>query len=60
MIPTRYDYYRRRLQEHRRLAQAASEPEQRAMHDRLVEVYGTLARQSRLRQVVKLKVPANA
>ncbi|MBU0557723.1 MAG: hypothetical protein KKD64_09065 [Alphaproteobacteria bacterium] len=55
MIPTRYTYYRNRAREHRRLAQTAIAPEQRSMHDRLVEAYTDLARQSRLRQVVRLK-----
>ena len=55
MIPTRYDYYRNRAREHRQLAQTAAEPEQRSMHDRLVRAYSDLARQSRLRHVVRLK-----
>ena len=56
MIPTRHEYYRRRAREHHRLALAAAAPEQRSMHARLVEAYGELARQYRLRQVIKLKV----
>lgn len=54
MIPTRFTYYRKRAREHRRLAELAS-PETRMMHDRLVDAYNSLARQSRLRQVLKLK-----
>ena len=56
MIPSKYDYYRRRAQEHRRLALRSSEPDQRSMHDRLREAYMGLARQSRRRQVLSLKV----
>lgn len=55
MIPSNYDYYRRRAQEHRILAQSASEPGKRSMHDRLRDAYMGLARQSRLRQVVSLR-----
>ncbi|MCW2337152.1 hypothetical protein M2337_001385 [Sphingobium sp. B2D3A] len=55
MIPSRHAYYRNRANEHRRLAQVAAEPAQRLMHDRLVEAYLSLARESRLRQVVRLK-----
>ena len=55
MIPSRHAYYRSRAREHRALAQRAIAPEQRMMHDRLVEAYAALARQARLRQVVKLK-----
>jgi hypothetical protein len=55
MIPTRHDYYRRRAREHRSLALSASQPEMRAMHDRLVFAYEGLARRYLLRQVVKLK-----
>lgn len=55
MIPTRHEYYRRRATEHRRLALAATAPDQRAMHDRLVDAYAGLARQYRLREVVTLK-----
>jgi len=55
MIPTRHDYYRRRADEHQRLAGIADAPSQRAMHTQLVEAYRGLARQSRLKQVVTLK-----
>lgn len=55
MIPTNYDYYRRRAAEHQRLAEAADVPEQRSMHTQLVSAYLALARQSRLRQVISLK-----
>lgn len=55
MIPTAHDYYRRRAREHRHLAGAAQAPEQREMHDRLVGVYQSLAREARLRQPLVLK-----
>lgn len=55
MIPTRYTYYRNRAREHRLLAESAAAPEQRLMHDRLVEAYISLARQSRLRRAVRFK-----
>jgi hypothetical protein len=55
MIPSRHAYYRNRAREHRRLALVATEPEARQMHDRLTEAYINLARQSLLRQVVRLK-----
>ncbi|BAK67851.1 hypothetical protein SLG_31760 [Sphingobium sp. SYK-6] len=56
MIPTRHDYYRRRAREHRKLALAAGQSEQRAMHDQLVRAYDALAKQYRLRQIVRLKI----
>jgi hypothetical protein len=56
MIPSRHDYYRRRANEHRALADAAPPGAQRAMHDILVEAYLNLAREARLRQVVRLTV----
>jgi hypothetical protein len=59
MIPTNHDYYRRRAEEHQRLATDADAPDQRAMHTQLVEAYRGLARQSRLRQVIRLKVARN-
>lgn len=55
MVPTAHDYYRRRAREHRHLSNAAKVPEERDMHDRLVSVYRSLAREARLRQVVVLK-----
>ncbi len=55
MIPTRHDYYRRRAREHRRLALAATAPEDRAMHDQLVTAYNGLARRYLLREVVTLR-----
>ncbi|MBO9576895.1 MAG: hypothetical protein J7494_14285 [Sphingobium sp.] len=55
MIPTRHSYYRRRAQEHRVLARAASLPEIRAMHDRLVEAYTGLTRLHRPRRQLRLK-----
>jgi hypothetical protein len=58
MIPTRYDYYKARAREHRRLAQRSAQD--RAMHLRLVEAYGELARKYCLRQVVSLRIPAAA
>ena len=56
MIPRNYDYYRRRANEHRVLAQRARAPEQRGMHDRLRDAYMGLARQSRRREVLTLKL----
>lgn len=56
MIPSRYEYYRKRAQEHRALANSTPELERRSMHDRLCDAYMGLARQSRRRQVVSLKV----
>lgn len=55
MIPTRHDYYRRRAREHRGLALATRQPDQRAMHDRLMRAYDGLARHYQLREVVVLK-----
>lgn len=55
MIPSNYDYYRRRAQEHRMLALSACEPDKRSMHDRLRDAYMGLARQSRRRQVLSLR-----
>ena len=56
MIPTRYDYYRRRAREHRDLAQGAASTEQRAMHEKLVSAYGELARKYRTRQTLSLRL----
>lgn len=56
MIPSRYDYYRQRAREHRELSQSAGEAVQRTMHDRICEAYMGLARQSRRRQVLSLKL----
>lgn len=56
MIPTRYDYYRRRAREHRNLAQDAASTEQRAMHEKLVSAYGELARKYRTRQTLSLRI----
>jgi len=44
MIPTRYDYYKARSREHRRLALGSADAADRAMHERLVEAYTELAR----------------
>ena len=55
MIPTRYDYYRSRAREHRRLAQRAANEDQRSMHDRLVGAYTDLARKYALRQTISLR-----
>ena len=55
MIPTRYDYYRSRAREHRRLAQCAANEDQRSMHDRLVGAYTDLARKYALRQTISLR-----
>ena len=55
MIPTRHDYYRRRASEHRGLALAARQPDQRAMHDQLMRAYDGLARRYQLREVVILR-----
>jgi len=56
MVPTRYDYYKARTREHRRLALQARSAEERAMHERLVEAYTDLARKYSLKQVVTLRV----
>ena len=56
MIPTRYDYYRRRAREHRALAKHAASHEQRAIHEKLVSAYGELARKYRTRQALSLRV----
>ncbi len=58
MIPTRYDYYKARSREHRRLALRAGCAEDRAMHERLVEAYAGLARKYSLKQVVSLRADA--
>ncbi len=55
MIPTRHDYYRRRAREHRLLAARAVDGERRQMHERLVDVYTQMARDSRLRQNISLR-----
>ena len=54
MIPTLHTYYRNRALEHRRLAACAALPDQKLHHETLVEAYKGLARQSLLRQVVRL------
>ena len=56
MIPTRYEYYSRRVREHRALAKGATDTEQRAMHEKLVNAYGELARKYRTRQPLSLRV----
>ena len=56
MIPTRYEYYRRRAREHRDLARGAASTEQRAMHEKLVGAYGELARKYRTRQTLSLRL----
>ena len=58
MIPTRYDYYKARVREHRRLAQHSAKPQDRGMHLRLVDAYGELARKYSLKQVVTLRAAA--
>lgn len=60
MVPTRYDYYKARSREHRRLAHGAGSAEARAMHERLVSVYADLARKYSLKQVVRLRTPRGA
>lgn len=55
MIPSGHSYYHRRAREHRALARTASHPEQRAMHDNLVQAYVGLARTHRLRMRLRLK-----
>lgn len=55
MIPTRHDYYRRRAREHRALAARAIDGELQQMHERLVSVYTQMARDSRLRQNIRLR-----
>lgn len=55
MVPTRYDYYKARIREHRRLASRADSDEARAMHQQLVSAYGDLARKYSLKQVVTLR-----
>lgn len=54
MIPSRYDYYMRRVREHRSLARGAQNQEDRQKHDQLVAAYRTLARKYRLRQTVSV------
>ena len=56
MIPTRYEYYSRRVREHRALAKDATDTEQRAMHEKLVNAYDKLARKYRTRQPLSLRV----
>lgn len=56
MIPTRYEYYRRRVREHRALAKGAADTEQRAMHEKLVNAYGELARKYRTKQTLSLRI----
>ncbi len=56
IVATRYEYYKARVREHRRLAAQAMHPEDRAMHEQLVKAYTGLAREHRLRQVFTLKV----
>ena len=58
MIPTRYDYYKARSREHRRLALGSADAADRAMHERLVEAYTELARKYSLKQVVSLRPAA--
>ncbi|HZV57226.1 MAG TPA: hypothetical protein VFF89_06080 [Sphingobium sp.] len=58
MIPSRHSYYHRRAREHRALAQAATQAEDRAMHNRLVEAYEALAHRHRPRKLLHLKIPA--
>jgi len=55
MVPTRYDYYKARIREHRRLASRAANAEMRAMHEQLVAGYGDLARKYSLKQVITLR-----
>lgn len=55
MIPTRYDYYKARLREHRRLATCCANAADRAMHERLVEAYAGLARKYSLKQIITLR-----
>ena len=54
MIPSDYSYYSRRAREHRALANAARHGEQRAMHEKLVEAYLSLARLHRPQRNVAL------
>ena len=58
MIPTRYDYYKARSREHRRLALRSADATARAMHEQLVQAYAQLARKYSLKQVVTLRAPA--
>ena len=58
MMPTRYDYYKRRAHEHWLLATHAQHDDGRAMHQRLANTYRELARKYRLRQVLMVKIPA--
>jgi len=58
MIPSRYDYYMRRVREHRSLAEVAQNHEDRQKHDHLVTAYKELARKSRLRQTISLRAHA--
>ncbi len=55
MVPTRYDYYKARSREHRRLAGKAPCEQDRIMHERLVDAYAKLARENFLCQVVTLR-----
>lgn len=55
MVPTRYDYYKARIREHRRLASSAANVESRAMHEQLVAAYRELARACSLKQIVTLR-----
>jgi hypothetical protein len=55
MIPTQYEYYRRRAREHQTLAKGATSTEQRAMHEKLVGAYGELARKYRTREPLSLR-----
>jgi hypothetical protein len=55
MIPSAHDYYLRRANEHRALAERACGAGQRAMHDILVEAYRGLAHEARRRQDLPLK-----
>lgn len=55
MVPTRYDYYKARSREHRRLASKAICDADRAMHERLVDSYARLARENFLSQIVSLR-----
>lgn len=51
MIPSDYSYYSRRAREHRALASAARHSDQRAMHERLVEAYLSLAQMHQPRKL---------
>ncbi len=55
MIPSRYEYYCRRVREHQSLAERAADPAQRGMHEKLIGAYGELADRYRPHEALSLR-----